>query len=368
MPSSVLSWRRLPGAPGLNWGARWRQLLAGLVAGAGLTLLVPAWAQGSGEAVPADPKAWLMRIHNAANTANYHGTLVFSGSGVLSSSRVWHYCVGDQTYEKRETLDGRPQRVLRHNDTVHTVWPQSGRVLIERDRPLASRGSSPVAVEPRALQQYALQREGSARIAGREADVFLLKPRDELRYAQRLWADKATGLMLRADVLAADASVLESAAFTEIEIGVRPQPETVLREIRRLGRDGGLRSVVAPMQRTQLEAEGWQLGEQVAGFELAGCVKRPVDVADAYDNGAGDAQRDPNNAAHVIQAVFSDGLTHVSLFIEPYDPLRPRQPAKARLGATSTVMQRHGKHWVTAMGDVPPQTLERFIAALQPRR
>ena len=31
--------------------------------------------------------------------------------------------------------------------------------------------------------------------------AFLLEPRDALRYAQRLWADVATGLMLRADVI-----------------------------------------------------------------------------------------------------------------------------------------------------------------------
>jgi sigma-E factor negative regulatory protein RseB len=344
----------------------WRRLLSSLAAlllGAGLG---PAAAQS--EAPAADPKAWLARIHSAANTANYHGTLVFSGGGVLSSARVWHYWVGEQTYEKRETLDGRAQRVLRHNDTVHTAWPDSGRVLVERDRPLAHRAASPTAVEPRALQQYALQHEGSARIAGREAEVFLLKPRDEWRYAQRLWSDKATGLMLRADVLGPDQAVLESAAFTEIEIGVRPQPETVLREIRRLARAAGLRMQVAPLQRTQLEDEGWKLVEPVAGFELAGCVKRPLDADAAAQAAAPEAQRDPAQAAHVIQAVFSDGLTHVSLFIEPYSVLRPRKPAKARLGATSTVMQRHGRHWVTAMGDVPPQTLERFIAALQSSR
>jgi sigma-E factor negative regulatory protein RseB len=368
------------GLLGLRAGLCARAYKAGRAALATMAALLLATAAASAQAQGAgassvtaasinDPKAWLARIHSAANTANYHGTLVFSGGGVLSSSRMWHYCVGDQTYEKREALDGRPQRVLRHNDTVHTVWPSSGRVLIERDRPFAARGASPSAVEPRALQQYALQHEGSARVAGREAYVFLLKPRDGLRYAQRLWADKDSGLMLRADVLAPDQSVLESAAFTEIEIGVRPQPELVLREIRRLGREAGLTTTVASLQRTQLEAEGWTIAEPVAGFELAGCVKRPMDQGDRdAQQGAGDAQRDPNNAPHVIQAVFSDGLTHVSLFIEPYQSsLRPRKAAKAQLGATSTVMQRHGRHWITAMGDVPPQTLERLIAALQPR-
>jgi sigma-E factor negative regulatory protein RseB len=358
------SWSTSPSLS-LPLSTRARALLVALLAGCAL---LPAAAQAQGVSAPTNPKAWLARIHSAANTANYHGTLVFSGGGVLSSARVWHYRVGEQTYERRETLDGRPQRVLRHNETVHTVWPRSGRVLIERDRPTAGRSAAPGGVEPRALEQYELQREGGARVAGREADVFLLRPRDDLRYAQRLWADRDTGLMLRADVLAADQAVLESTAFTEIEIGVRPQPDSVLREIRRLGRDASLRAVTAMTQPAQLEAEGWALTAPVAGFQLAGCVKRPLSDGEARDGAAAESQQDPNDAPHVIQAVFSDGLTHVSLFIEPYQSRRPRQEAKARLGATSTVMLRHDRYWITAMGDVPPATLERFVQALQRQR
>jgi sigma-E factor negative regulatory protein RseB len=37
----------------------------------------------------------------------------------------------------------------------------------------------------------------------------------------------------------------------------------------------------------------------------------------------------------------------------------------ARQGATSTVMQRHGEHWITAVGNVPATTLEQLARALQ---
>jgi len=70
-----------------------------------------------------------------------------------------------------------------------------------------------------------------------------------------------------------------------------------------------------------------------------------------------------------LMAVFSDGLTHVSLFIEPIDRVPQRQPLHTQLGATHTLMQPHGADWwITVMGDVPPQTLQRFHQALERRR
>jgi sigma-E factor negative regulatory protein RseB len=73
-------------------------------------------------------------------------------------------------------------------------------------------------------------------------------------------------------------------------------------------------------------------------------------------------------AMPVLQAVFFDGLTHVSLFIEPYQPQRHREAVQGRLGATGTLMARRDPHWITAVGDVPPATLQLFVDALQRRR
>lgn len=306
-----------------------------------------------------EARVWLSRIHNAAISSNYQGTMVFSSAGgVLSSSRVWHYCVGDQTYERMEALDGRQQHIVRHNDAVHTLWPQSRVAVVEKRETLAAWSTTPQSVDPQALEQYELRREGMTRVAGREAVVLLLEPRDALRYAQRLWADAASGLMLRADVIdqtsgatGAVRGVLESTAFSEVEIGVRPQPEQVLQAMRRIE---GYRLLRPQQQRTSLEAEGWVLARPVAGFRLAGCMRRAMETA------AGEGP--------VLQSVFSDGLTHVSLFVEPFKPDYHRKEIEAQQGATATRTQRRGEHWVTVVGDVPPATLKLFADALERRR
>ena len=333
----------------LAW--RWLPLLVWV------SCLVPA---GAGAAPPdADARAWLARIQAAASGGNYQGVMVFSIGGAISSSRVVHYAVGEQIYEQLEALDGRAQRVLRHNDAVHTVWPQTRLAVMEKRETLTASSATPQTVEPRALEQYELKREASGRVAGREAQIFLLEPRDALRYAQRLWADQVTGLMLRADVLGLGAAgsvrpVIESTAFSEIVIGIRPQPDAVLQEIRNLRKLDGYRIVKPQQQRTTLEAEGWSLARPVPGFALAGCVRRGMESV--------------SDSQPVLQAVFSDGLTHVSLFVEPFAAQRHKDELQAQQGATGTLMTRRGDYWITAVGDVPMATLKRLADALERRR
>ena len=76
------------------------------------------------------------------------------------------------------------------------------------------------------------------------------------------------------------------------------------------------------------------------------------------------AQRPP-----VLQAVYSDGLTQVSLFVEPIEKHKGRGPMRVHVGATHTLMQPYADDWwVTVMGDVPAATLEMFYKALERKR
>lgn len=316
-----------------------------------------AWA-GERAAVSGgdEPRTRLSRMHQAATERNYQGTMVFSAGGVVSSSTVAHFRVGEQSFERIEALDGRMQRIYRHNAVAHTVWPQAGVAIVEKRDAMGMSASLMQTIEPRALEQYELRDEGRDRVAGRDAEVFVLLPRDEWRYMQRLWADLASGLMLRADVIGAGKNVLESSAFSQIDIGIKPQPESVLQPLRRLN---GYKLLQAQHAPAQLEAEGWVMNRALPGFRLSSCVKRPLQAVAAGEG---------KPTEPVIQAVFSDGLTHVSLFVERFDAARHRKDVQGQLGATSTLMQRRGEHWLTAMGDVPSATLRFLLESLERRR
>ncbi len=346
---------------------RWRPLTALALVWASWSVPSHAAPDAAASSAALDARAWIQRIHAAAATGNYQGTLVFSAGGTLSSSRVGHYTVGDQVYEQLDALDGREQRILRHNDAVQTLWPQTRTAVVEKRETLPGWSTTPQAVDPQALEHYDMRREADSRVAGRDAAVFLLEPRDGLRYAQRFWADLATGLMLRADLLGAPAAgatvvapalraVLESTAFSEVAVGIKPQPEAVAQAMQNLGKQSGWRVIKPQQQRSSLDSEGWALANPVAGFKLAGSVRRGMEAS-------GDGEP-------VLQAVFSDGLTHVSLFVESYKPQRHRSEMQmqAQHGATAMLTQRRGEHWLTAVGDVPLATLKLFALALERRR
>jgi sigma-E factor negative regulatory protein RseB len=332
----------------------WRGCAALLLGAA--AVFAPTASRAGGNVVPgAEARQWLLRMHSAATQRNYQGTLVVTASGSISSSRITHYCEGSQTYEQIDILDGQPRRVLRKNDQVLTLWSGAKVARLEQREPIPPFPALLTDGEEQLFERYELVAEGPGRLAGHEARVFLLRPRDESRFAQRVWSEQVTGLLLRADVLAPDGRVLESSAFSELTIGAKTRPEGVQSALKHLD---GWRLVKPVHQRTDLQTEGWQLKVPVAGFRQTSCVKRQLEPAMDQDRQA---------AADVVQAIFTDGLTHVSLFIEPLRPDRHR-PGGATMGATHTWMQPIGAHWVTVVGDVPMATLKQFAAALERRR
>lgn len=300
----------------------------------------------------AEARQWLARMHAAATQRNYQGTLVVTAQGSIASSRVAHYCEGNNTLERVEFLDGQPRRVLRHNDQVLTLWPASRVAQLEQREAVQPFPALLAGSADQLPERYEMVAEGSGRVAGHEVSVFLLRPRDQMRFAQRLWADRSSGLLLRADVLGGDGQVLETSAFSDIAIGGKAKPESLPVVLKQLD---GWRVLRPKLQSTELEAEGWQLKAPVAGFRKASCVKRQLDA------GGEDGR------SEVLQAIYTDGLTHVSLFIEPHRAERHRAGAAA-VGATHTWMQPLGSHWVTVMGDVPMATLKQFAAALEKKR
>lgn len=299
-----------------------------------------------------DLRGWLARIHDAAARSNYVGTFVNSTGTSVVSSRVGHYVEGRNTLERVDALDGEPRSMLRVNDEVRTLWPRYRVAVVE---PVDPRASFPALVsgsEKQIPDFYELHVQPSERIAGHDADRLLLKARDDSRFDHVIWADHATGLLLRVDVQVAGRT-LESSGFSDVNIGVKPDASAVYAELHRAD---GFHIVRPEVEHTKLEADGWtmQAGLLPAGFQSLGCIRRALDVP---GENAGQAK--------VLQAIWSDGITHVSLFIEPFNPQRHRSEGLTVIGATHTLTRRVNDMWLTAVGDVPPATLDQFVRALQ---
>jgi sigma-E factor negative regulatory protein RseB len=326
------------------------------LAGAACVAAPSVWAQAGAAAAPVqahEVRAWLMRIHDAASHRNFQGTFVVSGGGSVSSARIAHFCEGTSQFERSESLDGQARHVYRHNEVVTTLWPTARVATVEQRTLLAQFPALLQAGDDRIAEFYEVRSQGADRVAGHEANVLMVKPRDAWRYGYRLWADQGSGLLLRADVIGERNEVLETSAFSDVAIGVKPQPESVLQAMKKLDGYRVLRPVMTP---TQLDAEGWVLRTPAPGFRQVSCVKRPIEDP-VTAGGAADQQ--------VLQTIYSDGLTYVSVFIEPFDPQRHLRPMQAAVGPTQTLMLQRGDWWVTVLGDVPPATLRMFVKGLE---
>lgn len=352
-----------------------RCIVGRLLACTGGWWLVPtaALAENTGTAI--DLGGLLRRLQTSSLQHNFTGVFVISTGGAMSSARLAHFGNGREQIDRIESLDGQMRRVYRHNDLVHVLWPQTLEASVE-PRDLLGRLPGTAAALTRRPATATSGASGASsgqdfggpgdcydafllreeRLAGYEAQVIALRPRDGYRWGQRWWVERETGLLLRSDLLGARSEVLESAGFSELQIGTKLHPKAILQEMHNLQ---GYRVQQTQFSRTALEHEGWSLKRSVPGYRLHACVRRTPPrshgMPDTVTAGT------PN----MLQAIYTDGLAHVSLFIEPHDSHRPEPEAPPAFGATRMYIRREGEWSITAVGEVPALALQAFAQGLE---
>ncbi len=340
---------------------------------------------GQVSTVPLDGPGLVKRLQDSVRLRSYSGTYVVTASGSMSSARIVHTWDGRSPIERVESLDGQMRRVFRYNDAVHVLWPASRNASIEPRGALHGFPTSVANDAAAKLDMYEVLPGPDDRIAGHDAQTVTLRPRDNARFAQRWWLERQTGLLLRADVVNDRGEVLESAAFSELQLGTRVPAQTLLAEMNRLD---GYRVSRSRIVNTDLDREGWTLKSPVTGFRPVQCVQRQASDGGGRGTAASAAAIATTRASSgaqpsasspqapggsesgngLLQAIYSDGLTHVSIFIETYRPATHVPEPVVAMGATHAIAQRRGDWWITVVGDVPPSTLRQFAQALERRK
>jgi len=338
---------------GSGWRV-WACVLGLSLAGAGAQAQVV-----SGEmslAVPATERSlidWLTRLQQASQRRAYVGTFVVSsGDGVLSSARIWHVCDGKQQIERVDALTGTPRSTFRRNSEVVTFLPEPRVARFEQREGMGLFPGLREGVDPGLVEFYQPRQMGVERVAGLEADVVALQPRDGLRFGYRIWSERRSGLAIKVQTLDADGRVLEQAAFSEIQMDA---PVRMDKLVQLMNSTEGWRVERSAMVKTTAEAEGWALKKPVAGFKSVSCYRRSSSAQVASQDA-------------LVQWVFSDGLASVSLFLHPLSRSKGLREGLSSAGATHMLTQRVADAWMTAVGEVPPATLKAFASALERRR
>jgi sigma-E factor negative regulatory protein RseB len=166
-------------------------------------------------------------------------------------------------------------------------------------------------------------------------DVVALVPRDKMRYGYRLWVEPGSGLLFKAQTLNDGGAVLEQVAFTDVRVGEPIDPA----QLKPSWPTAGWEVERQQSQATELRQQGWSVTPP-SGFH------RLVEVVRNLMRGPG--QRP------ALQAVYTDGLATVSVFIEPGAPMIDEPEDRSSRGPVTALSRQVGDARVTVVGEVPP--------------
>jgi sigma-E factor negative regulatory protein RseB len=306
---------------------------------------VSAGATGADDAGTKESLDWLGKARLAAEALNYAGTFIFQQGSQVRTSRIGHMGSGPQVLEKLEILDGQPREYLRRGDEITCYLPQEHRLIIQSHLAGKAFPALPVERSEQIAHYYRARNIGSARVVGRDTQVIALEPRDAMRFGYRLWLEKSSGLMLRAQTLSETGDIVEQISFTELNIG----------------------NVAPSRLKTSFpNTQGWRIENAMVSKMLTSAWRvkwvpggfREIQVAKRGLGGSGQAA-----PRELIQLIYSDGLAGISIFIEPWSP--QRSAIQIQQGAINMVGKRHGEFWLTIVGEVPMAAILKVADSIE---
>jgi sigma-E factor negative regulatory protein RseB len=300
-----------------------------------------------------DALNWLKKMAAASRQLNYTGTFVYQYNNQTETSRVVHFVnsAGGE-FERLETLDGPPREVIRSNDQIVCYLPSSKAVLVEQrgGRHFPSLLPDTLAGIP---DNYQVRKEEQDRIAGHDCMWIAVLPRDNLRYGRRFCAELTSGLPLRARTVNEKNETVESFAFTQLKLGGTFNRDQVRSRYADKARSQNWRVDRSALNSSAGETPadtGWVVNNQPVGFKKMMEVKRLI----------------AGRSAPVSHIVFSDGLTAVSVFIEPVS--KPAAQSLSHQGAVNIYTRPYGGNLVTVLGEAPAATVMQIANSLELRQ
>lgn len=309
-------------------------------------------------AVLAGPESgaeWLMKINNAGKQLNYTGTFVYVQGHRIESMRVTHRAEGESMRQRIYSLNGAPREVIRDSKQIWCYLPDK-KLGVHEKRQVSRQGFPNLL--PRGLEHlvkyYDVGKGMQGRIADRQAQQIMVVPKDEFRYGYDLWADRDSGLLLKAALLDQEQRPIEQYLFTQVEIGQeitadQLEPVTPKTELVWYG-DAGLDKDSAS---GEMETGNWIIDEVPEGFTLTRKIKR----------------LSPLRENMVEHYVYSDGLATVSVFVEKIiEGTSTRISGINKIGAIHAFGREFNGHQITVVGEVPSQTVDLIGMSVRPKQ
>jgi negative regulator of sigma E activity len=193
-------------------------------------------------------------------------------------------------------------------------------------------------------KNYRLKVLRSTMVLNRKAWQISVTPKVKGKPQHRLWLDAEHGIILKGEVIGKDETAIAFMAVTELKF---LKPKEVPQKLFEVPPKGMSKSGSKQLTKQQAESK-WGISLSVAlpfGFVL----ERVEEVSL------------PRNLS-ALHAVYTDGLTRLSLFVLPSNFNPSLSPSRV-----SMVKKHLGRRILLAVGDIDKSLLERIVGSFQPK-
>jgi sigma-E factor negative regulatory protein RseB len=308
-----------------------------------LILLLPlfGWQSASADPLQHDEVDWLETMAFAAHQTDYSGTFVYQDGmgGHVEVSRITHISDANGEHERLEGLNGTRREIVSSNNQV---WLFLGDRKVRIEKQHAERTFPALLPEQISTlkENYLITQTEEDRVAGFHAHVVTFQPKDNLRYAHKMWAHSVSGLLLKAVVLDERSRVIEQYAFTQLTLG--GHVDRTWLEPTKAAQLSLKKNQSSPAKLSEpVKVSDWQVDSLPGGFKKITEVCRPM--------------RD--RKIPVTHLVFSDGLAGISVFIEDLGDRVDVNSGLSSQGSIQIYTRVSGDKLITVVGEVPPRTV-----------
>jgi len=319
-----------------------------------LCTFVPLLTAGQFASAADDPRSWLDRMDYAVEYLNYEGTLVHMHEGRADTYRIFHRVEDGIVSERLVALDGVGREIIRNQDEVTCIFPDQHAVVVEKRRDRDS-GQSPLranlpAYSPPVERYYHFAVIRSERVAGRNARVIAIRPKDNFRYGYRIWLDEATAMPLKSQLLSDEpGKLVEEILFASISLPERVAAASIKSSLATESFSWVRTDDSEPVRDDKQVQALWRVTVLPPGFMLT--AAHTVHLTDAEW---------PRH--HVV---YSDGLASVSVFIDVSVAASEQAEGISKIGAANAYSVMHEGRLITAFGQVPLRTVQMMSLSVR---
>ncbi len=286
-------------------------------------------------------------MSRALQTLNYDGTFVYLHNGKLEAMRIIHQLGSSGEKERLVSLTGSAREVLRDDESVTCIMPDSKSVMVGQSRARQLLPMVPQDLDP-LLRYYRFELLGEDRMAGFKAHTVAITPRDEYRYGYRFWIDQDSKLLLKSDLTAADGTPIEQVMFTRLDIGKTISDAALEPSLTGKGyawyHQSGEEAAALP----ETGEARWSVGRLPDGFSMTHYQRKRM-------------QPEGQDTEHMV---FSDGLATVSVYVESLASENARFTGLSGMGAMNAFGAVVDDHQITVVGEVPALTVEMMARSV----